>query len=93
MLDYRNLFSPNEYKNNDKNNNKIFSTNKKLIFWMNFLKCLEWEKSIVLSGKSIKNFKSLKYYILVIKHCFFLVFVARVEAKMKKYLKKKNQLK
>ena len=56
-------------------------------------KMLEWEKSIVLSGKSTKNFKSLKYYILVIKHCFFLVFVARVEAKMKKYLKKKNQLK
>ena len=56
-------------------------------------KILEWEKSIVLSGKSIKNFKSLKYYIFVIKHCFFLVFVARVEAKMKKYLKKKNQLK
>ena len=56
-------------------------------------KMLEWEKSIVLSGKSIKNFKSLKYYIFVIKHCFFLVFVARVEAKMKKYLKKKNQLK
>ena len=55
-------------------------------------KMLEWEKSIVLSGKSIKNFKSLKYYIFVIKHCFFLVFVARVEAKMKKYLKKKNQL-
>ena len=56
-------------------------------------KMLEWEKSIVLSGKSIKNFKSLKYYIFVIKHCFFLVFVARVEPKMKKYLKKKNQLK
>ena len=31
-------------------------------------------------------------YVNVIKHYFFLVFVTSVEVKMKKYLKKKNQL-
>ena len=55
-------------------------------------KMLEWEKSIVLSGKSIKNFKSLKYYIFVIKHCFFLVFVARVECEDEKIFKKEESI-
>ena len=37
--------------------------------------------------KSIKKLKSLKYHIFAIKHYFFLVFLASVEVKIKKYLK------
>ena len=47
---------------------------------------------MVLSVKSIKHFKSLKYHVVVIKHYFFLVFVTSVEGQLKKYLRKKNQL-
>ena len=45
-----------------------------------------------LTTKSIKNFKSLEFDILVIKHFFFLAFVTTVEVKMKKHLKKKDLL-
>ena len=51
------------------------------------------KKIIVLSVKSIKNLKSLEYHIFVIKHYFFLLFITSAEMKMKRYLKKKNQLK
>ena len=50
-------------------------------------------KCILLGVKSIKSLKSLKHHIFAIKHYFFIVFVTNVEVKMKKYLKKKNQLK
>ena len=72
---------------------KIFSIIKKFFFFELILKKIEWEKSIALSLKSIKNLKSLKYHIFVIKNYFFLVFVTRVEMKVKKYLRKKNKLK
>ena len=52
-----------------------------------------WEDSTVVSVKSIKNSKSLKYHIFMIKHNCFIVFETSTEVKMKKYLKKKNQLK
>ena len=45
-----------------------------------------------LTAKSIKNFKSLEFDVLVIKHYFFLAFVTTVEVKMKKHLKKKDLL-
>ena len=41
---------------------------------------------------SIENLKTLKYHIFSIKHEFFVLFVINVVVKMKKYLKKKNQL-
>ena len=41
----------------------------------------------------MKNLENLKYHIFLIKNYFFVVFVISVEVKMKKYLKKKNQLK
>ena len=64
-----------------------------MLFLNRFLKRLRSEKSIVLSVKSIKNLKSIKYHIFIIKHYFFVVFVTSVEVKMNKYLWKKNQLK
>ena len=54
---------------------------------------LGWEKSIVLSVKSVKNLKSLKYHIFTIKHYFFLVSVTNVEVKTKEKLSNKYQLK
>ena len=44
------------------------------------------------SVASIENLKALKYHIFSIKHEFFLSFVINVAVKMKKHLKKKNQL-
>ena len=49
LLEYTYLFSPTEYKKNDKITKNSFC----------FLKKFRWQKSIVLSVKSIKNFKSL----------------------------------
>ena len=83
LLEYTYLFSPTEYKKNDKIIKNSFC----------FLKKLRWQKSIVLSAKSTKNFKSLKYHIIFIKHYFFLVFVLSVEVKMNKYSWKNDQLK
>ena len=48
------------------------------------------KKSIALSVTSIENFKNLKQHIH--KLWFILLFVTSVTVKMKKYLKKKNQL-
>ena len=92
FLDYTNLFSPNQYwKNKKQNNSKIFLIIKNY-FCEKILKRLRWEKSIVLIVKSIKNLKILECHIFVRKHYFFLVFVTSVELKMKKYLKKTNQM-
>ena len=55
LLECTNLFSPNDYEKN----NKII----KHSFVNRFLTRLRWGKSIVLSVKSIKILKSLKYHI------------------------------
>ena len=90
LLEYKNLFSPGEYKKNFK---IIIIINIIFAFVNRILKRLGWEKSIVLIVKGINNLKSLKYHIFDIKCYFFSVFVLSVELKMKKYLKKKNHLK
>ena len=41
LLDYTNLFSPNDYERNDKNNTEIFWITKKL---QEKLYCLNWGK-------------------------------------------------
>ena len=51
------------------------------------------KKPIVLSAISIENLETLKYQKFLIKHQFFLLFVISVAVMMKKYSKKKNQLK
>ena len=50
------------------------------------------KKSIALFVVSIENLKALKYHRSSKKHYFILLFAVTVEMKMKKYLKKKNQL-
>ena len=52
LLDYTNLFPPNEYQKNDKNNTKMFSITKKV----------KMRKYIVLFVEIIKNLKTLKYH-------------------------------
>ena len=84
LLEYTNLFYPNDYKNN----NKII---KRLLLWIYFKK-VSRTKSIVPSVKRIKKSKSLKCHIFGIKHYFFLVFVTNVKVKMKKHLNKNYQL-
>ena len=56
LLDYTNLFSPNE--TNDKIIPKHFRE----------IKRLRWKKSIILSVKDIEDLKILKYQIFSIKH-------------------------
>ena len=51
LLEYKNLFSPNEYKRNDKMKSIYFQQNR------NKLKC------IVMSAINIGNLKKLKYHI------------------------------
>ena len=43
--------------------------------------------------RKYKELNKLKYHVFVSKYYFFLVFEKSVEMKMKKYLRKKNQLK
>ena len=45
----------------------------------------------VICGK-YKKLKALKYHTFLKKHYFFLLFAVNVRMKMKKYLKKNNQL-
>ena len=47
---------------------------------------------IALFAVSTENLKNLKYHISWKKHYFFLLFAVSTIMKMKKYLKKKNQL-
>ena len=63
------------------NNTKIFSITKK-----------NEKKYITFFVVSMKNFKNLKYYTFQKKHQF-LFFAVSARMKMKKILKKKNQLK
>ena len=93
MLDYTNLFSPNEYEKSDKII-LVYFQKLKNYFWEKIFKSLRWEKCMckILNIKSIENLKSLKHLTFVIKYCFFLVFVTNMEVKIKKFLKKKIQL-
>ena len=77
LLDYTNLFFPNEYENNDKIILKHFQE----------LKRLRWKNYIAWFVVSIENFKNLKYHTSYKKQQFFLLLavIARI--------KKKNQLK
>ena len=65
LLEYKNLFSRNDYDKND----KIVRN----LFLRIYFKRLGWEKSIVLNVKNIKNLKTLKYNIFAINFYFFLV--------------------
>ena len=93
MLDYTNLFSPNEYEKSHKII-LVYFQKLKNYFWEKILKSLRWEKCMckILSAKSIENLKSLKHHTFVIKNYFILVFVTNMEVKMQKFLKKKIQL-
>ena len=55
----------------------------KISFCEQILKRLGWEKSIPLIVKSTNNLKTLEYYVLIIKHYFFLVFVTSMDVKIK----------
>ena len=50
------------------------------------------KKSIVLFMVNIETLKSLKYHTYLKKHYFFPLFPVIVKRKIKKYLKKKQQL-
>ena len=50
------------------------------------------KQSIALSVISIENLKTLKYCKFLAKHYFFLLLVISVTIRMRKKLKKKNQL-
>ena len=50
------------------------------------------KKSIVLFMVNIETLKSLKYHTYLKKHYFFPLFPVIVKRKIKKYFKKKNQL-
>ena len=52
LLDYINLFCPNEYKENDRIKIEYFQ----------YLKRLRWKNSIGLFAVSIENLKTLKYH-------------------------------
>ena len=81
LLDYTNSFSPNDYENNDKITLNCFKKN------LDKLKC------IAMFAIYIENVKKLEYCIFLKKRQVFLLFIVNVVMNMKKYLKKKNQLK
>ena len=66
LLDYTNLFSPNEYEKNDNDNTEIFSITKNF-FYDRMLKKVIMKKSITLSAISIENLKTLNYHIFLYK--------------------------
>ena len=66
LLDYTNLFSPNEYEKNDKDNTEIISITKNF-FYDRILKKVIMKKSITLSVISIENLKTLNYHIFLYK--------------------------
>ena len=57
LLEYTNLFSPNEYKNNDKKTLKPFQQN------LNKLKCID---TFAISIENLK--KKLQYHVFFKKH-------------------------
>ena len=62
-----------------------------LKYFQEILKRLKWKKSILLFVANIEGLKTLKY-INSKKHYSFLLFSVSVAVKMKRYLKKKSQL-
>ena len=76
LPDYRNFFSPNGYKNNDK-----ITLTKKMEKLYCFFICRNYRK-----------FEKLKISYLFEKHLSFLLFAVSGRMKIKKYLKKKIQL-
>ena len=84
LLEYTNLFSPNEYEKNDRIILKCFKY---------ILKRLKWKKSLVLLREIKKKLRTLKYHTFWKNISFFLLLAVSVAVKMKKYLKKKNQWK
>ena len=82
LLEYTNLFSPNDYEKNDKIISKHFQQN------LNKLKC------IVTFVTNIENLKRKTKMSNILKKTLSLCFVYRkCGHEYKKYLKKKNQLK
>ena len=82
MLEYTNVFSASEIEKND----KIL-----LKYFQKVFKNLEWKKSVILLVVNIKNLKAIKYH-KCLKKQFFRLFVVSVTVKMKRYVKKNNQL-
>ena len=60
LLEYKNLFSPNEIKKEWQNNIKTFSIESKY-------KMMKWWKSIVMLAINIENLKTVKYHIFLKK--------------------------
>ena len=81
LLQYTNLFSPNEYKKNDK------------VILKYFQKILKKLKCIVILAINIENLRKLKYHIFSRKTLSVSIAYSRCVMNMKKYLKIKNQLK
>ena len=79
--EYTNLFSSNDYENNNKIILKYLQQN------------LNELKRILMFSIKMENLKKLKYHISFLKYEVFLLFTVSVIMNMKKYLKKKNQLK
>ena len=79
LLEYTNAFSASELEKND----KIL-----LKYFQKVFKNLKWKKSVILLVVNIKNLKAIKYHKCLKKQ----LFVVSVAVKMKRYLKKKNQL-
>ena len=61
LLEYKNLFSPNEIKKEWQNNIKTFSIESKY-------KMMKWWKSIVMLPINIENLKTVKYHIFLKKN-------------------------
>ena len=59
LLEYTNLFSPNEHKKNDKLILKYCQQN---------VNKLKWWKSIVVFAINIENLKTIRYHIFLKKH-------------------------
>ena len=78
LLDYTNLFSPNDYEKHD----------KKILRYFQQLK--RWKNYIALFAVSKGNLKNLKYHTFSNK--LFLLFAVSAKIKMEKYIKKNNQL-
>ena len=78
LLDYTNLFSPNEYEKTDKTTLEYFQQLKR------------WKKSCCIICGMYRKFEERKISCLL-KNQFFLLFAVSARMKMKNYLKKKSQ--
>ena len=89
LLDYASLFSPSKYEKNNKTILKYFQLLK--IYFMNRFQKAMMNRTYCIKCNKNRIFKNPKYQTFLIKQ-IFLLFVISVAVKMKKYLKKKNQL-